>query len=56
MHSHVDVIGHLLCMQNKLQEQKPKVWNKDNKNFYWMSSRISIGRPLESTGRPVEML
>ena len=25
------------------------------KKFYWMSSRISIGRPLESTGRPVEL-
>ena len=26
------------------------------KKFYWMSSRISIGRPLESTGCPVELL
>ena len=29
---------------------------KCNKNFYWTSSRISIGCPLESTGCPVELL
>ena len=29
---------------------------KCNKKFYWMSSRNSTGRPLESTGRPVELL
>ena len=29
---------------------------KCNKNFYWMSSKISIGCPLESTGRLVELL
>ena len=29
---------------------------KCNKNFYWMSSKISIGRLLESTGRPVELV
>ena len=29
---------------------------KSNENFYWTSSRISIGCPLKSTGLPVELL
>ena len=29
---------------------------KSNKNFYWTSSKISNGRPLESTECPVELL